>query len=141
MKKTNPKINNMKIAVFIVACMLYVKQTSGQINEVNKFINNDSIKFDLVMTMPDFENGIYHSDYALIVNSLDSAERVIVQSLNKNQWVQLLKNSKSDWAANIILYSMYKKSAGIFRAAVKTRDSWIENSRQADIDYWQSFLK
>lgn len=131
----------MKLKLLILVCVLFIKQVNGQTNNVNKYMNNDSIKFDLLMTMPDFENGVYYSDYALVVNNLDSAGKAIVQSFSKDQWMAFLKNNKSDWAANIILYSIYKKSAGIFRVAVKSRDSWIENSREADLVYWQSFLQ
>ncbi len=55
--------------------------------------------------------------------------------------MRLLNDSKTDWAANIILYSLYKRSAGVFRAAIKSREMWIDGYREKDIAYWQSFLK
>lgn len=141
LKQVNVKVNRMKLRILILIFVMSVMQVSGQDKSIIKYINNDSIKFELLMTMPDFENGVYHSDYILAVNNIDSIGHGLIKQINRNQWMRLLKDSKSDWAANIILYSMYKRSAGIFRVAVKTRDNWVENNMKADIAYWDSFLK
>lgn len=76
-----------------------------------------------------------------MLNSLDSVGKLLIKDIKKDQWLSLLRNDDSDWAANIILYSWYKKRAAIFGSAVKTRQDWIEKSRKDDLNYWESFLK
>lgn len=131
----------MKSILVSIICALPFKYAKGQNTDVNKYVRNDAIRFDVINTAPDFENGIYYSGYVLVLNGLDSVGKSLVRDIKKDQWLSLLQNDQSDWAANIILYSLYKKRAAIFWTAVKTRQDWIEKSRKDDLAYWQSFLK
>jgi hypothetical protein len=131
----------MKLVLVCIVCTLSVTYTNGQNADVHKYIKNNAIRFDVINTAPDFENGIYYSGYVLVLNSLDSVGKLLIKDIKKDQWLSLLRNDESDWAANIILYSLYKKRAAIFWSAVKTRQDWIEKSRKDDLNYWESFLK
>jgi hypothetical protein len=132
----------MKLRILTtLSLLLLIQYATGQTTKINRYINNDSIRFELLSVMPDFENGIFYSDYALVVKSLDSTQWSYVKTIDKKKWMRLLNDRKTDWAANVILYSLYKRSAGVFRVAIKSREMWVDNYRKEDIAYWQSFLK
>lgn len=131
----------MKLLLIPFACALAVIHAHGQNAEINEYVKNEAIRFDVLNTAPDFENGVYYSGYVIVVNSLDSVGKGLIKDIKRDQWLSLLRNDQSDWAANIILYSLYKKRASIFWTAVKTRQDWIKKSRKDDLNYWESFLK
>ena len=141
MKTISRKVSNMKLVLVSIICALPGKYANGQNADISRYVKNNAIHFDVINTAPDFENGIYYSGYVLVVNSLDSVGKLLVKAIKKDQWLSLLQNDQSDWAANIILYSLYKKRAAIFWSAIKTRQDWIEKSRKDDLAYWESFLK
>lgn len=141
MRKLNRKASNMKLLLIPFACALAVIHAHGQNAEINEYVKNEAIRFDVLNTAPDFENGVYYSGYVIVVNSLDSVGKGLIKDIKRDQWLSLLRNDQSDWAANIILYSLYKKRASIFWTAVKTRQDWIKKSRKDDLNYWESFLK
>ncbi len=76
----------MKLLMLTTLSMIFfVQDTTGQTKTTNRYINNDSIGFELISVMPDLGNGIFYSDYALVVNSLDSAGRVFVKAIDKKK--------------------------------------------------------
>ena len=68
-------------------------------------------------------------------------ERRIIKSINKEEWIKLLLNNKTDWAANLILYDLYKKNAVVFNTVIKSRKDWINVSKDTDVSYWKEFIR
>lgn len=60
--------------------------------------------------------------------------------LKKEDWIKLLKDESSDWAANLCLYDMYKKEATTIDAA-KKKEVWRICCKNEDIAYWLDTLK
>lgn len=103
------------------------------------FINNDSVKYSIINTMPDFENGDYVSNSVIKVTTLDSLKLSTFRDLKKRELYELLLNEKTDWATNLILYQLYKKDALLFKV-IDTREKWIISQRDKDIAYWKQKL-
>jgi hypothetical protein len=125
----------MKYLIFLLGMNIMFYVARGQ-----KYISNDSIKYSIIITMPDFENGDYISDNILRITSIDSSKLAWAQSLSKKEWLTMLSNEKTDWAANLLLYQLNKRDALVFKI-IKSRDSWIIKRRKADIAYWEKNLK
>ena len=68
-------------------------------------------------------------------------ERRIVKSIKKDEWIELLLNNKTDWAANLILYDLYERNAVVFNTVIKSRKDWVTVSKDTDVSYWEEFLR
>jgi hypothetical protein len=112
----------------------------GQILNLPHRFTNDSAKFTIGSVQPDWEKDDFVSKTVIEVINLDSADWNKIKLPDRKSWLGLLNDPKVDWIANLALYQMYRRSAGIFRV-VKTRDVWIQKSRKEDIAYWEKTLK
>jgi hypothetical protein len=130
----------MKLATWMLFCILSVKGMNGQTTDVSKYVNNDSIQLLVLWESSDIEGGDCYSRYVMVMTSLDSIGKSLINDLCTEQWMLLLRNSKSDWATNVILYSFYEKAAFNFWTGLNSRNAWVEESREEDIAYWESFF-
>lgn len=81
------------------------------------------------------------SQYIIRVE-LRKSQRDEVGKLKKNDWILILNNKNTDWAANLILYDICKRDATlIYSSAWKSRSDWILLFKNDDITYWEKFLK
>ena len=131
----------MKLIRILLISLLTMQLAHGQNTQTRKLINNDEIEFTVLMTMPDFEHGTFISDYLIQLVSLNIENQQVAKKWNKRQWMTLLKNKQTDWAANIVLYSLYKKRAWAFWHVVRNRAQWSATIKDEDIKYWRIFLK
>jgi hypothetical protein len=110
----------------------------------NKVFNNDSIKYHIahvtpsVYRNPDVVIGMY---FVRIDNPKISNEfKEYLLKKDTTFWIGHLYNNQSDWATNLILYSIYRQSADQITYFYPTRDKWIK-FKPIDIDFWRSFFK
>lgn len=136
----------MKNYLFILILLVHCKCTSqGQSkNENHKvklslgFINNKTIKQSIVMRSCDTCFPISNIGFRFTVLLTEDEERII-RKLEKKQWIKLLENDSSDWAANIILYYLYDKDAALFISR-DNRSLWLLGLKNKDIEYWKKHL-
>lgn len=115
----------------------------GQDNAIkDSFINNDSIKYDVLSTAPTLvsKNRIRNTRY-FIVSNLNPENSKIIKNYPYDKWMAFLKNESSDWAANLILYELYNKDAVSFFTMIKNRHEWVILQKQKDLLFWKTFLK
>ena len=116
---------------FIFFILIYPYTSKGQ--DIN-WIRNDSIKYDVV-----FSDGIFQTpkDYIYPTN-LTVIKKQSLDSINYNQWLILLADTNTDWAANLLLYYMYQKDAFLF--VINTdRKKWLHDKKDDD-EYWKENL-
>jgi len=65
-----------------------------------------------------------------------------LRHLSKEEWMFLLSDKTTDWAANLVLYHLFKKEAFDFAYSnIKDRTAWlIKKKYQDDILYWKEYL-
>jgi len=116
---------------FLFFVLIYPNISKGQ--DI-KWISNDSIKFDVV-----FSDGIFQKpkDYIYPTN-LTVIKKQSLDSINYNQWLILLADTNTDWAANLLLYYMYQKDAFLF-VANTNRKEWLHDKKDDD-EYWKDNL-
>lgn len=77
--------------------------------------------------------------YRVIVE-LNKKHNSIVKKISKESWLKLLNNNCTDFAANLLLYSMYNKDALIL-SKNDSIESWRKYLKEDDLVYWSKHLK
>ena len=103
-------------------------------------ITNEEISFVIFRNGMDFTTDTKpKSNMVIETNIKDTVLWKQLKSFTAEQWLCLLNNPKSDWAANLILYQVYEKEAILF-TMYKKREDWIRYRKNEDIAYWKTFL-
>jgi len=127
----------MLIFLFLHSADLYAVQNKTDTSELKKtpcFIRNDSIKYSVVLAVCEKCVPIKNKGYRIVVD-LSQDQIDAVRKINYRTWMSLLKDEKSDWAANLILYYLYDRDAILFSLG-KNRDAWLVVQKHEDIEYW-----
>ncbi len=102
------------------------------------FIDNDKIKYSIVIMSCDSCIPISNIGYRVKVQ-LSKNEMEIVKKLDYKNWIILLQNNKTDWAANLILYYINDRDASLLARRNK-RELWVKYLKLDDIKYWEKAL-
>jgi hypothetical protein len=136
-----------KIILFTVVNMMMmvacVRQPSKLVtSDKYHFIDNLSLKFQIVrVSEKSKENGFICYKGTYVITELSIEERRIVKSIDKKTWLSLLNDPNKDWAANLLLYELHGKFAGVLTIFEDSRDKWVNNYGKAvDIADWKKFL-
>ncbi|MGN6266191.1 MAG: hypothetical protein ACTHM5_10990 [Ginsengibacter sp.] len=103
------------------------------------FIKNQKIKYSIVLMSCDTCVPIRNIGYRVIVE-LNKKHNSIVKKISKESWLKLLNNNCTDFAANLLLYSMYNKDALIL-SKNDSIESWRKYLKEDDLVYWSKHLK
>jgi len=124
----------------VVAFFLLLDSKAQGINHLN-LVNNKEVNYRIFKTPTRFldSNKIILSETLVKVLTKQSVRRKI-SKLKYEDWMRLLDNENTDWAANIWLYDINKKDATILQV-YGDRLSWVSCCRLNDIDYWTKVLK
>jgi hypothetical protein len=118
------------------------KKVNSEIKDCGKydltFINNKTIDYSIVMMSCDTCVPIRNIGYRVVIN-LKEKDMRIVGKLNRSCWIALLQNDKSDWAANLILYSLKNEDALLLSQS--DVDDWKKNLKKNDLIYWAKLNK
>ena len=102
------------------------------------FINNRDIHFDILKVACDSCFPIHDIGYRVRVK-LSADEDSLIRTIKKEQWLQLLQNSATDYAANALLYSLYNRDA-IVLFYHRNIDDWLMDMKDVYIKYWKNNL-
>lgn len=131
-----------KIPVLLMILTVYCKTVFSQMDSIRASIllNNDSIQYDILMKTPDARtmktDPIIHR-YVIVKMSKQVRQFFIRE--NVNFWMPYLTDDRSDWAANLILYCIYKKDAEQLEYLYTDRRKWLR-VKPSDINYWREYL-
>ena len=129
------------IFISIIICTICNAQNTRDSSKTLKnisFIENSKIKHEIVLLACDTCVPITNIGYRVRV-VLSENENEIIKKLNYENWMSLLSDNNSDWAANLILYNMYNKDAFLL-ARNDNRVLWITSFKQDDLKYWKKHL-
>jgi hypothetical protein len=104
-------------------------------------INNATIQYSELRTgfkLID-SNKVELAQYFIEVELSDSLRNEI-KKLAYKDWIALLCDVNTDWAANLCLYDLYKRDAVVARLFLKKRSEWIKCCKAKEIEYWKSHL-
>lgn len=137
-------MKNFFLSVFFILLAVYSKsQDTCLIKNIPVidllFIKNQKIKHSIVLMSCDTCVPIRNIGYRVIVE-LNKKNNAIVKKISKENWLKLLNNNCTDYAANLLLYSMYKKDALIL-SKNDGIESWRKYLKKDDLAYWSKHLK
>ena len=113
-------------------------QAKAIVKENNiKFVNN-KIKFRVIWaSKKSKENGLQVGYGDRLFLDLTDNQLQKIESLRCDELLILLKDDKTDWATNLILYYIYEESAALFYPdSDDTREKWLRFSKDNDIIFW-----
>jgi hypothetical protein len=130
----------LKTSLFALFYVTFVAQCNGQGNE--QFIQNDSIQYTLAYVGSQLldNNQLIPSKWIIVVG-IRSKQEKIVKAMKRDEWIRLLSDSNTDWAANLILYALYRKDAVLYNSVIKSRKDWVNLDRDKDVTYWKKILR
>jgi hypothetical protein len=134
----------MKKYLLFIFLSLVVFGCYSQSNKHNKkikmtdlaFINNKKIKYSIVLMSCDTCVPIKNLGYRVKMQ-LSKEEKIRVRSITSDAWKALLNNCNSDWASNLILYSLYDKDAFLL-SKNNDRELWVKYLKKEDFDFWNN---
>lgn len=129
----------MKI-LLISALFVHLKSFSQTDSLISTLLNNDSIRYEVIRKAEQINPssiGKVSISYIKIELSKDFKKYLLKQKTDF--WLWYLSNEKSDWAANLVLYSLYKRDAALLAYVYTDRNKWLK-IKDKDIGYWKDFL-
>ena len=103
------------------------------------FINNRTIKYNILLVACDTCAPIHDIGYRVRI-SLSAKEDSIIKHISKRQWLSMLNDKKTDFAANRLLYQLYEREAIMF-LQIKDASDWRLAMKDDDLYYWRRTLK
>ncbi|MCC6182385.1 MAG: signal recognition particle [Bacteroidia bacterium] len=140
------KVNQNQQQVFNVLNFLFVFlffNCTGQVKQECKgksieILNNKTLPYDVAMVSCDTCVPIRNLGYRVVINLQEKDEKEI-SKIDTKCWMVLLSDSSSDWAANLMLYSLYDEDA-ILLSRVNEK-TWRTKMKAKDIKKWELKLK
>ena len=122
--------------------LFFISIASCQLGNRICGIKNELIKYNLFYTGLKLigEKKAIPSKYTINVR-MTKDELKCIKLLKRNDWLKLLADTTTDWAANLILYDRYQLDAILYYVIIKSRVDWILTIKQKDIRYWRKTLK
>lgn len=125
------------LSLLVFGCHTQNTKLNENKNTVDlSFISNERIKYSIVLRSCVTCVPIRNIGYRVNVQ-LNEEEEVKVKNITSETWKVLLNNSNSDWASNLILYSLYDKDA-LLLSMNDDRELWSKYYKKEDLDFWNS---
>lgn len=128
--------------MFILSCSAQKisneRERDLYINELS-FINNRNLNFSIKRVASDSCFPIIDIGYRIRVK-LTPKQDSLIRKLKKRQWINMLNNNTTDYAANILLYYIHNRDATVLLYNRSLKD-WRDGMKNEDILYWNEALK
>lgn len=116
----------------------HCKREKNITNELS-FINNRRINFSIKKVACDRCFPIFDIGYRVRVKLTPKQDSIIVR-MKRKEWLSLLNDETTDYAANILLYYIYNRDAIVLLYNRSIRE-WRAAMKEDDISYWEQKLK
>ena len=136
--KGDSQMKYILIILFIATSVTLRARINNQGTNTLFFITNNKIKYEIVLVACDTCVPIRNIGYRINL-VMTARQKAIIEKINDETWLKLLENPSKDFAANIILYSLYKKDAIIFFEYKDVYD-WKRARKQKDARYWKKLF-
>ena len=99
------------------------------------FISNNKVKYTIGLISCDSCFPVMSIGYRISTNLTENQIK-LASMLTFNDWLLLLNNKKSDWAANLVLYQIFDKDA-IPLYHIGNRARWLKYLKKEDLAFWK----
>jgi len=107
-------------------------------NKYNYLLNN-KLKYEIVTSTACHTCPEHQIVYRVILD-ISNEQYEIIKQIPKEIWMQLLKDNKTDWAANLVLYVLKREDDASIIAGYEPA-VWRMFQKKEDILYWNTKLK
>lgn len=128
----------MKITFLILSFVLFTSIGKCQQNPVFDQINNDTIDWHVFHIAPTFWDGRCWGPFYVIRIEKSPAMQTLINQMSAEEWIHALENPKTDWAANLLLYELFRKDALVYIHAEKER--WPIITKEVEVQFWRQKL-
>lgn len=131
----------MKKKPFIILFLSFFIYLSGFSQDEHP-ISNKNIKYGAIRISSKFlDSNKFEPSRTYITVDLAQSTRHIITKFTYDEWMNLLNDSTTDWAANLCLYNIFKRDAEFF-SLWQTREKWLNLGyfKKNEIKYWQNNL-
>lgn len=138
------KFNSVILGILVLgissccAQKTHCKREKNITNELS-FINNRRINFSINKVACDTCFPIFDIGYRVRVKLTPKQDSIIVR-MKRREWLSLLNDETTDYAANILLYYIYNRDAIVLLYNRSIRE-WRAAMKEDDILYWEQKLK
>lgn len=117
-----------------------IKPVIGQQDSLITIFKNDSFNFRIIRTSSKIlDSNRIELSAVLIESMISKMDKEKIANLKYSDWLRLLNNEKTDWAANLYLYEIYRRDASIFEN-IKSIERWRVCCKKEDVDFWRKTL-
>ncbi len=109
-----------------------------QDSEFYFLFNNENINYAIIL-VPDRSEFPIISYYRVEIESVADPQIHGLRSMYSDNWLSLLNNEKTDWAANIVLYYLYQRDA-FELSKYENPNKWRKFMKQRDVKYWNAMF-
>jgi hypothetical protein len=137
--KKNKIVQSSRLVYVVFAFVVFLKMNAQEAKFFKEF-NNATLDYGVYRTSL-FQTGsdeISKPDVFIQVNLPDEV-RDLYNKLTPQQILFALSDPKTDWATNLFLYELYKKSATKF-LVLKNRADWLKGEKAEDVKYWTEII-
>jgi hypothetical protein len=128
-----------KLLILSIIITFNIGFVSGQIKERN-FLLSDT-KFEVLKHSTAIFDSTNKNPSSLYLKvDLPQNVKDNFSKLSKATIMQLLADTTTDWATNLLLYEKYDRDAYLFFTVIHTRKDWLP-VKKSDIAYWKKKLK
>ncbi|RFS18794.1 hypothetical protein DVR12_26715 [Chitinophaga silvatica] len=108
--------------------------------EINIFdhIDNKNISYEIKWIGSKFKNGTWIGPSFLVRVDKQKGDSILIARMTPEAWITALNNPNTDWAANLLLYELNKKSAIVFIRS--DQEQWQKKLKDSDLNYWEHKL-
>jgi hypothetical protein len=122
---------------FVIFVSCFAKVSTCQSNKWIKYLDNQTAEFTIARSSITFvDSNSVLPPQTFVVTTLTEKVKKKLAKVSEREWIQLLHNGKTDWAANLYLYEKYDLDATDFEV-VKTKDQWRLCCKQKDLLFWE----
>jgi hypothetical protein len=128
-----------KLLILSIIFTFNIGFVSGQIKDRN-FLLSDT-KFEVLKHSTAIFDSTNKNPSSLYLKvDLPQNVKDNFSKLSKTTIMQLLADTATDWATNLLLYEKYERDAFLFTQVIFSRKDWLP-VKKSDIAYWKKKLK
>lgn len=127
-----------KLLILSIITILKISFANAQIMEKELLLSNT--KFEIFRHSTVIDSANKNPSALYLKAELPQNVKDNFSKLSKATILQLLADTATDWATNLLLYEKYERDAYLFTTIIHVRKNWLP-MKKADIAYWKKKLK
>lgn len=132
---------NKNLILIIASAIFFICCQAQPALQKTEFPNNKAIKFRIITTpIKLLDSNRIEPSQTLVEVYIDQNIKSGFEKLSYEDWIKLLSDENTDWAANLFLYDFYKRDASYLEVR-KGRKFWKRCCKESEVVFWKKKLQ